>query len=328
MNHRRNPTRTATRGLRLALVTAAAAGLLLGACSRPANMEPPHVDVPTPLPSGIDFTPEASPAAPDNSCNPLASYNPGSVTAEQARANLNDPGQISIGVSQSTNLMGYLEGDTLVGFDIDIATAMVQAVMGDATKVKWVPMTSGEREQALADGRVDMVVRTMSITCERWENVEFSTEYYRAGQRLLVTKDSGIEGLAQMTKDQSVCTGASSTSVGNIAAVNAEVQPVTVPDFNDCLVLLQQGTVDAIAIDDTILAGMAVQDPTLQIVGDTFSQESYGIAFAKGDTDLARFVNGALEGVRANGAWQTAYDKWLKGPLGTDAAPVTVDYRD
>ncbi|SDL48841.1 amino acid ABC transporter substrate-binding protein, PAAT family [Glycomyces sambucus] len=311
-------------------LAAAAACLVLAACTSPADMEPPEVDVPTPLPEGVDFDPEASPAAPDTSCDPLASYSPGSVTAEQARATLDDPDQISIGISQSTNLMGYRDPETneLAGFDIDIATAMVQAVMGDATKVRWVPMTSAEREQALADDRVDMVVRTMSITCERWENVEFSTEYYHAGQRLLVTKDSGIADLAEMTADQQVCTGASSTSVGNIAAVNAEVQPVTVPDFNDCLVLLQQGTVDAVAIDDTILAGMAVQDPTLQVVGETFSVESYGIAFEKDNTDLARFVNGALAAMIADGRWQSSYDKWLAGPLASDAAALTTKYRD
>ncbi|MCC3764904.1 glutamate ABC transporter substrate-binding protein [Glycomyces sp. TRM65418] len=318
------------RTVRLAVVTAAAAGLLLAACTGPADMEPPNVDVPTPLPAGIDFAPDASPAEPDTSCDPLASYNPAGVTAEQARATLDNPDQISIGISQSTNLMGYYDPVTsrLEGFDIDIARALVEAIMGDETKVKWVPMTSGERESAVNDDRVDMVVRTMSITCDRWENVEFSSEYFRAGQRLLVSKDSGIEGLTDMTAEQQVCTGASSTSVGNIAAVNAEVQPVTVPDFNDCLVLLQQGTVDAVAIDDTILAGMAVQDPTLHIVGEPFSQESYGIAFEKGNTDLARFVNGALAAMIADNTWQTAYDTWLKGPLGVDATAPSTTYRD
>ncbi|MEU5873690.1 glutamate ABC transporter substrate-binding protein [Glycomyces sp. NPDC047369] len=315
---------------RTAAALAAAACLALAACSSPANMEPPVIDVPTPLPDGIDFSPEASPADADVSCDPLSSYSPGAVTAEQARALLEDPEQISIGISQSTNLMGYRDPETneLAGFDIDIATAMVQAVMGDATKVRWVPMNSADREQALADGRVDMVVRTMSINCDRWENVEFSTEYYNAGQRLLVARDSGIAGLAEMTSDQQVCTGASSTSVGNIAAVNPEVQPVTVPDFNDCLVLLQQGTVDGVAIDDTILAGMAVQDPTLQVVGDAFSEEHYGIAFQKGDTDLARFVNGALAAMIADGRWQASYDKWLAGPLATGPAALTTQYRD
>jgi polar amino acid transport system substrate-binding protein len=312
------------------LAAAAAACLVLAACSGPTDMEPPDVDVPTPLPSGIDFSPEGGGAPADDSCDPLASYNPGTTTAAQALAGLDNQEQISIGISQSTNLMGYRDPETnaLAGFDIDIATAIAKSILGDDANIRWVPMTSGERVEAVNGDRVDMVVRTMTMNCERWGEVEFSAEYYHAGQRLLVPKTSGIESLADLTAEQQVCTGESSTSVSNIAAVNAEVQPVTVPDFNDCLVLLQQGTVDAVAIDDTILAGMAAQDPTLHVVGDAFSQEPYGIAFQKDNTDLARYVNGALAALIADGTWQAAYDKWLKGPLGVAGAAPAPKYRD
>ncbi len=312
------------------LAAAAAACLVLAACSGPTDMQPPDVDVPTPLPSGIDFSPEAGGAPADESCDPLASYNPGATTAAQALAGLDNQEQISIGISQSTNLMGYRDPETnaLAGFDIDIATAIAKSILGDDANIRWVPMTSGERVEAVNGDRVDMVVRTMTMNCERWGEVEFSAEYYHAGQRLLVPQTSGIEGLAEMTAEQQVCTGANSTSVSNIAAVNAEVRPVTVPDFNDCLVLLQQGTVDAVAIDDTILAGMAAQDPTLHVVGDAFSQEPYGIAFQKDNTDLARYVNGALAALIADGTWQAAYDKWLKGPLGVAGAAPAPKYRD
>jgi len=311
------------------LAVAAAACLILAACSGPSDMEPPHVDVPTPLPSGINFDPDKETEAADESCEPLKSYNPASVTAEQARAQLDDQDQISIGISQSTNLMGYRDPETnaLAGFDIDIATAVAKSLLGDDVSIRWVPMTSKQREDAVNGDRVDMVVRTMTMNCERWDDVEFSAEYYHAGQRLLVPKSSGITGLADLTADHRVCTGDGSTSVRTISE-QSEARPVTVPDFNDCLILLQQGTVDAITTDDTILAGMAVQDPTLQIVGDAFSQEPYGIAFQKGNTDLARYVNGALAELIADGTWQAAYDEWLKGPLDVAAAPPSPQYRD
>ncbi|MCD0443815.1 glutamate ABC transporter substrate-binding protein [Glycomyces sp. A-F 0318] len=310
------------------LAAAAAACLVLAACSGPTSMEPPSVDVPTPLPSGIDFDPDVETAAPEE-CNALASYAPGAVTAEQARAQLDDDGRISIGISQSTNLMGYRDPETnaLAGFDIDIATAIAEKLLGEGADIRWVPMTSSERVPSLDEDRVDMIVRTMTMTCDRWTEVEFSAEYYHAGQRLLVPKASGITGLADLTAEDLVCTGHGSTSVRTIAE-QAESEMVTVPDYNDCLVLLQQGTVDAIAIDDTILAGMAVQDPTLHVVGEAFSDEPYGIAMQLGNTDLARFVNGALEDVIAEGTWQQAYDEWLEGPLAVEAAPPSPQYRD
>ncbi|WP_205324867.1 glutamate ABC transporter substrate-binding protein [Glycomyces sp. YM15] len=311
------------------LAAAAAACLVLAACSQPADMGPPQVDVPTPLPAGIDFSPEIATDPVDESCQPLASYNPGAVTVDAAKAQLDSQDQINIGVSQSTNLMGYIdpETNTPAGFDIDIATAIAHSILGPDATIRWVPMTSKQREDAVNTDRVDMVVRTMTMNCDRWANVEFSAEYYHAGQRLLVPAASGIEGLADLAADHLVCTGEGSTSVRTIAEQSA-AQAVTVPDFNDCLVLLQQGTVDAITSDDTILAGMAAQDPTLRVVGEAFSQEPYGIAFQKGNTDLARYVNKALAEIIANGTWQTAYDKWLKGPLGVAGAPPSPQYRD
>ncbi|MFC3491358.1 glutamate ABC transporter substrate-binding protein [Glycomyces rhizosphaerae] len=311
------------------LAAAAAACLVLAACSQPAGMEPPQVDVPTPLPAGINFEPEIDTAPVDESCQPLASYNPGSATVEKARAGLDDQEQISIGISQSTNLMGYIDPatNTPTGFDIDIATAIAESILGPDANIRWVPMTSKQREGAVNEDRVDMVVRTMTMNCKRWADVEFSAEYYHAGQRLLVPKTSGIKSLADLAEDHLVCTGEGSTSVRTIAEQSA-AQPVTVPDFNDCMILLQQGTVDAITTDDTILAGMAAQDPTLEVVGDAFSQEPYGIAFQKGNTDLARYVNSALAALIADGTWQTSYDKWLKGPLGVAGAPPSPQYRD
>ena len=310
------------------LAAAAAVCLALAACSGPTSMEPPEVDVPTPLPAGIDFDPDIE-TAPAQECNPLASYSPGAVTADQARAQLDSGEQISIGISQSTNLMGYLdpESSTLAGFDIDIATAVAEEILGEGATIRWVPMTSSERVPSLDGDRVDMVVRTMTMNCSRWSEVEFSAEYYHAGQRLLVPRTSGINGLTDLTGDHLVCTGHGSTSVRTIAE-QSEAQTVTVPDYNDCLVLLQQGTVDAITTDDTILAGMAVQDPTVHVVGEAFSAEPYGIALQLGNTDLARFVNGALERIIADGTWQAAYNEWLQGPLAVEAAPPSPQYRD
>ncbi|WP_199043667.1 glutamate ABC transporter substrate-binding protein [Glycomyces salinus] len=315
---------------KIQFATAAAACLLLAACATPSDPPPPDVEVPVPLPEGIDFDPDLSTEPPDDSCDPLASYRPGSVTAEEARETLAEPDLVRIGISQSTNLMGYRDpvSNDLSGFDIDIAREIAERLMGSADAVQWVPMTSSEREEAVNSERADLVVRTMTMNCERWQEVEFSTEYYHAGQRLLVQSESGIEGLEDLTADHQVCTGEGSTSPGNINRLS-EAQPVTVPDFNDCLVLLQQGVVDAITTDDTILAGMAVQDPTLAVVGEPFSEEPYGIAFAKGNTELAQYVNGVLEDMIEDGTWAEIYERWLATPLDQpDPPPVTTTYQD
>jgi polar amino acid transport system substrate-binding protein len=302
----------------------------LAACSTSSTLEPPQVEVPLPLPEGIDFHPEVTPPPSDaDECGRRESFAPDpDITAADARGSLIDAEHVTIGVSQSTNLMGYRDPGSgrLDGFDISVARELAERLMGDGAAVRFVPMTSGEREPALQNGDVDIVVRTMTMTCARWENVAFSSEYYTAGQRLLVTDGSGIDGLDDLTADHLVCTGAGSTSPSQIAALS-DAQPVTVPDFNDCLMLIQQGIVDAVSTDDTILAGMAIQDPALVVVGEAFSDEPYGVAANSDNVDLVRFINGALEEMRDDGTWDRIYDRWLAGSLGDADAPKP-QYRD
>ena len=89
----------------------------------------------------------------------------------------------------------------------------------------------------------------------------------------------------------------------------------------DCLVMLQQGQVDAISTDDAILLGLAAQDPNVKVLGPTFSNEPYGMAISKAHPDFTSFVNGVLAQVRADGTWAQIYDTYLM-PLHEDAGPA------
>ncbi|MDJ0111300.1 transporter substrate-binding domain-containing protein, partial [Rhodococcus erythropolis] len=93
------------------------------------------------------------------------------------------------------------------------------------------------------------------------------------------------------------------------------------------LVVLQQGQVDAISTDDTILAGLASQDPYLMMVGGSLGVEPYGIGVNKDNPDLVRFVNGTLERIRGDGTWNRIYDRWLS-VLGPSPGPPPAVYRD
>jgi polar amino acid transport system substrate-binding protein len=68
------------------------------------------------------------------------------------------------------------------------------------------------------------------------------------------------------------------------------VTPVAVPYWTDCLVLLEEGKIAAISTDDSILAGIAAQDPYTKIVGPRISDEPYGLAISRQHPDFVRFV--------------------------------------
>lgn len=243
-------------------------------------------------------------------------------------ARIVERGRLRVGVDQNTYLFGFRDPHTgdLTGFDIDLAREIARALFGDPDRIQLVAISSADRIPAIESGQVDLVVRTMTMTCDRWQRVAFSTEYFTAGQRVLVRRDSPVQSIDDL-QGQKVCAAAGSTSLQNIAAAASGPVPVSVVDWTDCLVLLQQGEVAAISTDDSILAGMAAQDPTTHVVGDRFTTEPYGIAIAAEAEDLVRFVNAVLERLRADGTWTELYERWL-GPLGPAPDPPTARYRD
>ena len=234
-------------------------------------------------------------------------------------------GYLIAGVDQSTYHFGYLNplDGHIEGFDIDMIRAVAQAIFGNPDKVRYKAITDAERIPDILNGSVDIVAHTMTITCDRLQQVDFSSVYFDAHQRVLVPDDSrATAGLADLG-GQKVCATSGSDSVTTIADYPTHPKVVQVPYWTDCLVLLQQGQVAAVSTDDSILYGLAAQDPFTKVVGPELTDEPYGLAISKQHPDLVRFVNAVLAQERADGAWEASYRHWV-GPQ--DVAPPPARY--
>ncbi|HKS46510.1 MAG TPA: transporter substrate-binding domain-containing protein [Amycolatopsis sp.] len=324
-------TRRATAGL-LAVFAFALAG-----CAPVSGTTIPQVSADVPAPAGAAEV-TSPPPAPVQSCpNLLASRRPpspmpapGQMPAGSTMAKIVQYGKLRVGVDQNTYNVGFRDplNGRIQGFDIDMAHAIAKALFGDPDKIELHAITSAQRIPMLQSGEIDIVVRTMSITCDRLQQVDFSAVYYDAKQRILVKTNSAIQGAADLGGKR-VCATNGSTSLSRIAALAAKPVAIGVPDWTDCLVMLQQGQVDAVSTDDVILAGMAAQDPYTRVVGDPLADEPYGIAIPQHKEDFVRFVNGVLAEIEADGTWTAAYQRWLGSLLpGAAPAPPAPQYRD
>jgi polar amino acid transport system substrate-binding protein len=323
--------------LAVALLGAAVAG-----CAAPAAEAGPRpigATASLPAPPGVEDPAKLPSPAPANStgatCDPYASSRrptgarpaPGHMPPGGTMARIQARGVLKVGVDQNTYKFGYRDPATgqIVGFDIDIAHAVAKAMFGDPNRIQFVAITSAQRIPDVLNHTVDMVVETMTVTCDRLKQVAFSSIYYDAGQNVLVRTNTTAKDLAGLA-GRKVCAAAGSTSIANIAAMASKPVPVSVNDWTDCLVLLQQGQVDAISTDDTILRGLAAQDPdTRLLLATDFTKEPYGIAMDPKAPDLVEFVNGVLEQLRADGEWRAIYAKWLGSPV---PAPPIARYAD
>jgi polar amino acid transport system substrate-binding protein len=318
-----------------ARVAVALTALLLAAGCGSSSRPPPAIAV-APIavqPSGAKEV-TGAPGAGSSDCDLEASLRPGPRTAPGAMppgstmARIADRGRLIVGVDQNTYLFGARNPSSgqIEGFDIDLAREIARAIIGDPDRIDLRVVDASQRETVLRSGLVDPVVRTYSITCERKNSVDFSTVYYYANQRVLAVKGSGIDSAAQLGGKR-VCAASGTTSLSRLSALHPEPTLFSVPTWTDCLVMLQQGQVDAISTDDVVLQGLAKQDPNVEVVGASMGTEPYGVGVKSENPDLVRFVNGVLEQMRVDGTWQRLYQSWLQ-ILGPSPGPPVPRYRD
>ncbi|GJN98996.1 ABC transporter substrate-binding protein [Mycobacterium marinum] len=289
--------------------------------------------LPLPTPVGMEVMPPEPPLPADSSsqdCDPTASLRPFPTKAEAdaAVADIRARGRLIVGLDIGSNLFSFRDPITgeITGFDVDIASEVARDIFGGPTHVEYRILSAAERITALQSSQVDVVVKTMTITCERRKLVNFSTVYLDANQRILTSRDSPIFKVSDLSGKR-VCVARGTTSLRRIREIAPPPVIVSVVNWADCLVALQQREIDAVSTDDTILAGLVEEDPYLHIVGPNMANQPYGIGINMDNTGLVRFVNGTLERIRNDGTWNTLYRKWLS-VLGPAPAPPRPRYVD
>ncbi|MFV0461634.1 MAG: glutamate ABC transporter substrate-binding protein [Nostocoides sp.] len=305
----------------------AVAGALLAACAGTGATEvptitTPSVDIPTAAPAQTCAKPTAS-YAPSGPLPAAASLPSGSTMAK-----IRQRGRLIAGVSADTYLLGSRNPLTgaIEGFDIDLVHQIAEAILGPKAKVELRVITAADRIPVLQEHEVDIVVRNMTITCDRWEKIAFSAEYYHSGQKLLVRKGSPITSFDSIGT-ATVCAPLGTSSLANLVRLAPTASIVPASTHTGCLVALQEGRAEAITGDDTVLAGLAAQDPyAVVLAGAPVTNEPYGVGVAKDQIDLVRFVNAVLETMRADGSWAESYATWLAPTLGKSPGQPTPVY--
>ncbi|MEU9701736.1 glutamate ABC transporter substrate-binding protein [Streptomyces sp. NPDC047981] len=302
-------------GGRLALWLTLAAAVLAAAPAAAVTAGPSAV------PRAHAARPPAAAAARAPDCDPRrAGPRPDRVDGEAVRR-IRERGHLVAGVDLNSYLWASLDQDAQEpsGFDIDLVRAIARDILGPKATVRFVSMPPAQRIPRLQSRQVDVIVRTMSITCERLADVAFSSVYFETGHRLLVPQDSELTGFDAKLRGRRVCLSKGSSASGLLKNSGTGAVAVETASHLDCLVELQQRNVDAVLTHATLAAGLAAQDPTLKMVGPLLDTSLYGVAMNKDDTDLVRRVNAVLEDYRAGGAaspWMVSYDKWLAPTLG------------
>ncbi|KAF0170976.1 MAG: proteinral L-amino acid transport system substrate-binding protein [Rhodobacteraceae bacterium] len=199
-----------------------------------------------------------------------------------------------------------------VGFDVDLCKALAAAVLGDATKVKYVPTTGETRFTALASGEVDVLIRNSTWTFSRDTDLKFdfvAVNYYD-GQGFMVKKDLGVSSAKELD-GATVCIQTGTTTELNLADFfkhnNISYTPVTVGDDAEAQRQYEAGACDTFTTDASGLASnrAAMADPTNHIIlPEIISKEPLGPLVRHGDNnwgDVVRWTYYALVAAEEKG---------------------------
>lgn len=238
---------------------------------------------------------------------------------------------ITIGIKFDQPGLGFKEGDTYTGFDVDVATYIAEKLGYSADQIEWTEAPSAQRETLLSTGQVDMIFATYSITDTRKETVAFAGPYFVAGQDLLVAEDNTDITGPEALEGKNLCSVTGSTSAQRIKdEYAASVNLLEQPGYAECVTALASGQVDAVTTDDIILAGLAAQPANagkVKVVGAPFSTERYGVGLPQ-DNDICEDVNAAIEEMIEDGSWEEFVTKNTEGTGYTpndSENPPTVD---
>lgn len=274
-----------------------------------------------PLPVGSRWMPasEYTPKESNFDAELRGTYRPDDKDPKERVPNIIERGRLIVGVDQSHNLLSYRDAATgeLRGFEVEIAHEIAEDIFGDRDRVDFRFLQSADRTRALANGTVDIVIRTMTITPDREKEIAFSQPYMITDTRMLVLTSSGITSVEQ-TSGRTLCAVEGSTALDKIPDFAPNSNLLITKSWGDCLMSLQLGQTNAVVVDDTLLSGMMAQDPYSSIVGETLATESYGIGVRKPDQHfdsrgLIRQVNSTLDRIQEDGTWRSLFDEWF-GP--------------
>lgn len=239
----------------------------------------------------------------------------GSETSAEAQAS---GGTLIVGFDQEFPPMGFMGDDgQYTGFDLELAQETAKRL---GLEYKPQPINWDSKDMELSAGNIDCIWNGFTMT-GRENDYEWTEPYMANSQVFVVAGDSGIASLADLEGKVVECQADSSA----LAALNENQdltdtfkQLLTTADYNSAFMDLEQGAVDAVAMD-VIVAGYQIQQRNADfvILEESLSAEEYGVGFKKGNTELRDKVQKTLEEMAADGTLKTISEKWFSEDITT-----------
>lgn len=235
-----------------------------------------------------------------------------SEKAEDATAAGTEGGTLIVGFDQDFPPMGFLgDNGEYTGFDLELAQEVAKRL---GLEYQAQPIAWDAKDMELESGNIDCIWNGFTMT-GREDDYTWTKPYMANTQVFVVRNDSGIEGKDGLAGKVVECQADSSAEAAlkeDPDLTSTFGQLLTTADYNTAFMDLEQGSVDAIAMD-VIVAGYQIKqrNADFTILDDSLSAEEYGVGFKKGNTELRDKVQATLEDMAKDGTMKEISEKWF-----------------
>lgn len=249
-----------------------------------------------------------------------------SACAETVLERVARVGSLYVGYRDASVPFSYLDGNAKpVGYTMDLCLNIAEAIRKKtgtkAMKVELVPVTSANRIQLVAEGKVDLECGSTTNNAERRNKVAFAIPHFITGARLMVRSTSTATRIEDLQDKVVVSTKGSTPLKALIQANRDKLLRLTIieaPDHQKAVEMVEKGEAEAFAMDDVLLFGLRAgrdKPESLKIIGKFMTTEALAIAMPKGDAELKKLVDDTLRQLIQSKQINTIYAKWFANPI-------------
>jgi glutamate/aspartate transport system substrate-binding protein len=239
-------------------------------------------------------------------------------------------GAVTIAYRESSIPFSYLSArGEPVGYSIELCRKLVDAMseqVGRELEIKWLPVTSESRIDAIEAGRADLECGSTTNNLERQKRVGFSPTFFVSGTKLMVKAGSPIKSFRDLAGKTVVVTGGTTNeqTMRSIAGkFHVDFKLLVSRDHAESFAKVAEGSADAFATDDVLLYGLIALNKArgkYQVIGEFLSYDPYGIMYRKGDAQLAALVNNTFHDLAEDGEIERQYKRWFLTRLPSGAS--------
>lgn len=225
---------------------------------------------------------------------------------------IEDRGYFIVGLDDTFAPMGFRNNSgELVGFDVDLATEVSNRL---GVEVRFQTIDWDSKVLELNSGTIDMIWNGLTITESRLEEMSFSMPYLENTQMIMTSKGSLIDTVDDLSgKKVGVQIGSASEDAVKADPVYSDLDELVKYDtFTQALLDLQNGTIDAVVIDEIMGRYVISQSNDIYDVAlENFGEEQYGIGFRLESTEIRDQINDIIANMIEDGTASSISIKWF-----------------